>query len=349
MAISIIYKDGIGIGEGLNVKRPATAIAALALAVACAPSLAATQDVSSQVPQAPKPTFRSAVDLVSVAAVVRDRKGRFARNLRKDDFVVEDGGARREIVDFRSDENAPVRVALLFDVSGSMRLASHLEDARQSARQVLSALRLHSDADEAAVFSFDMNLQSLQPFTNDVGAIELALSRVAPYGQTSLYDAIAQTARNLVQTRPGDPRRRAVIVFTDGIDTSSELTPHQVSGIASAIDVPVYVMTVVSEVDREKGSQSQLAESSLRDLSRATGGDLFVTSVPAEESIAARQIVDELRHQYVLAFAASPDAGWHGVIVKTTNKDLTVRARRGYSAGARAGSDGFESFSFNSF
>lgn len=321
-------------------KRP-YATAALALALVCAPSVASPQDTFSQTPnQTPKPTFRSAVDLVSVAAVVRDRKGRFARNLRREDFVVEEGGARRTIIDFRADDNAPVRVALLFDVSGSMRLASRLEDARQAARHVLSALRLggSANADEAAVFSFDMNLQSLQPFTADAGAIENALARVLPYGQTSLYDAIAQTARRVVESRPGDPRRRAVIVFTDGLDTSSELRPAQVSAIAAAIDVPVYVMTVVSTVDREKGSQGEQSEAPLRDLSRATGGDLFVTSAPAHESIAARQIVDELRHQYVLAFAASPDAGWHGLTVKTRDRDLIVRARNGYSAGAHIGS-----------
>jgi VWFA-related protein len=273
--------------------------------------------------------------------VVRDRKGRFARNLHKEDFVVEEAGSRRDVIDFRADDNAPVRVALLFDVSGSMRLATRLEDAREAARQVLSAMRLGTDADEAAVFSFDMNLQSLQPFTADAGAIENALARVLPYGQTSLYDAIAQTARNVVESRPGDPRRRAVIVFTDGLDTSSELKPEQVSAVAAAIDVPVYVMTVLSPVDREKGTQADLAGAPLRDLSRATGGELFVTSAPAHESVAARQIVDELRHQYVLAFAATPGSGWHGVTVKTTNKDLNVRARSGYAAGRGTGSDSF--------
>jgi VWFA-related protein len=330
--------DGITIGmsRGVTTRTPAAAL--LALALVCGSSLATAGVL--QTPQA-TPTFRSAVDLVNVAAVVRDRKGRFVRSLHKDDFVVEEAGARRDIVDFRADDNAPVRVALLFDVSGSMRLASRLEDARQSARQVLSVLRLQSDADEAAVFSFDMNLQSLQPFTADPGAIEQALSRVAPYGQTSLYDAIAQTAGRVVENRPGDPRRRAVIVFTDGVDTSSEMTPAQVAAAAAAIDVPVYVMTVVADVDRDKGSQAEQAEGPLRDLARATGGELFVTSAPAHESVAARQIVDELRHQYVLAFAAAPEAGFRRLAVRTTNKDLIVRARSGYAAGRRAGSESF--------
>jgi Ca-activated chloride channel homolog len=301
--------------------------------------------VRAQDPAPQRPTFKSAVDLVTVAAVVRDRHGRFLRDLKKDDFLVSENGARRALVDFKADDNAPVRIALLFDVSGSMRVASKVEEARQAARHVLSALRMGDlDADEAAVFSFDIGLQSLQPFTADPGAIESALMRVVPYGQTSLYDAIADTARGVADTAPGDRHRRAVIVLTDGVDTSSEMTPEQVSAIASAIDVPVYVITVVSPLDHQGGpdavdsATADVRESVLRTLARWTGGELFVASAPAHASVAARQIVDELRHQYVLAFGASPAAGWHAVNVKVRQKDATVRARSGYAAGAHVGS-----------
>ena len=316
------------------------ATAALSLLLVCVPSLAAPQEPSSQ---PVKPTFRSAVDLVSIAAVVRDKRGRFARNLTKDDFIVEEGGARRDIIDFHAADDAPIRVALLFDVSGSMRMSTRLEQARQAARHVLSALRLSganlgeaASRDEAAVFSFDMNLQSLQPFTADAGAIEQALARVQPYGQTSLYDAIADTSRAVGTTSATDRHRRAVIVFTDGMDTSSLLKPEQVAAIASAIDVPVYVMTVTSDLvhDREPVQE----EAPLQSLARWTGGTLFVTSAPAHESVAARQIVEELRHQYVIAFGASASNGWRPLTVKTKDRDLSVRARSGYAAGTKAGS-----------
>jgi VWFA-related protein len=308
---------------------------ALTLLLLYAPSLAAYQDSPSQ--PAAKTTFRSAVDLVSVAAVVRDKRGRFARNLTKEDFVVQDGGRRRDIVDFRSDENAPVRVALLFDVSGSMRLSSRLEGARQASRHLLSALNLAGGFDEAAVFSFDMNLQSLQSFTADAAAIESAIARVEPYGQTSLYDAVAETARSVAAPGPRDRHRRAVVVFTDGLDTSSLLKPEEVSAIASGIDVPVYVVTVLSQGERDR-EDLRAEENPLGSLARWTGGQLFMTSAPAHESLAARQIVDELRHQYVLAFSASATNGWRPLDVKTKDRDLTVRARSGYTAGARAGS-----------
>ena len=128
--------------------------------------------------QEPRPTFRSSVDLVSVAAVVRDHKGRFVRDLKRSDFTILEGGQPRPIVEFHAEQDAPIRVALLFDVSGSMGVGSKLDEARQAARQVLSVLRVNAAPrarDEAAVYSFDTRLQALQGFTADPGAIEDAL------------------------------------------------------------------------------------------------------------------------------------------------------------------------------
>lgn len=328
-----------------------TITAALPLLLVLTPSIGFGQETA----QAPRPTFRSAVDVVTIAAVVRDRHGKFARNLKKEDFNVEEDGARRDIVDFHADQDAPVRLALLFDVSGSMRLGSKIEDARQTARQVLADLRLGANddpwtgsassgglpRDEAAVFSFDMNLQSLQPFTSDASAIERALSHVAPYGQTSLYDAIAQTARQVAAASPGDLHRRAVVVLTDGIDTSSELTPDRVSEIASAIDVPVYVIALLTASEYEDqaagAARADVPQDTLRRLARWTGGELFMTNAPAHQSVAARQIVDELRHEYVLAVNATPASGWHPLEVTVRDRGLTVRARSGYAAARRTG------------
>ena len=304
--------------------------AALPLLMVVAPSVVSLSATGLQ----QTPTFRSSVDVVTVAAVVRDRHGRFARDLTKNDFIIEEAGRPRQIVEFHADEDAPVRVALLFDVSGSMRLIGRLDEARAAARQLLETLRLNGGTDRAAVFSFDMNLQSLQSFTSDTGAIEHAFSRVAPYGQTSLYDAIAMTAHEVAHG-PGHPARQAVVVFTDGVDTSSELSPDRVAEIASAIDVPVYVVVIMAPseyADQAAGVQAHtdVPESTLRHLAQWTGGELFLTSAPAHESVAARQIVDELRHEYVLAFDASTGGGWHPLAVKVKDRSMTVRARSGY-------------------
>jgi Ca-activated chloride channel homolog len=292
-------------------------------------------------PQEPRPTFRSSVDLVSVAAVVRDHKGRFVHDLKRSDFTILEGGEPRPIVEFHAEQDAPVRVALLFDVSGSMSVGSKLEDARQAARLLLSVLRVRGSArtrDEAAVFSFDTRLQSLQGFTADQSAIEDALSRVEPYGETSLYDAIAQTARG-VAAAAADRflQRRAVIVITDGVDTSSQMTPAEVSAIASGIDIPVYVMAVITPIDEQTQPAGGLPvnadrPSDLRSLAEWTGGEMFVMSAPAHQSVAARRIVDELRHQYMLAFDASSAGAPRPLEVRMRDRRLIVRARSGYAA-----------------
>jgi Ca-activated chloride channel family protein len=275
--------------------------------------------------------FKSSVDLVRVAAVVRDRKGRFVQDLTVRDFEVLDGGLTRHIADFRPDI-AGVSVAVLFDVSGSME--GHMPNAREAASHVLSWL--DASLDEAAIFTFDTHLDERTPFTTGLKTLPNVLTEVVPFGATSLHDAIAKTARK-VGAREG--RRRAVVVLTDGNDTASTLTPSQVSAIASGIDVPVYIFGIVPSIDNPNGdSSAQLVERSaftgpLADLAAWTGGHVFVASTPGQRSIAARQIIDELRHQYIIAFESSGKPGWHPLVVRARNKDLIVRARSGYIAG----------------
>jgi VWFA-related protein len=283
------------------------------------------------------PTFRSSTTVVSVTAVVRDRKGRFVRDLEQKDFVVAESGRQKPILDFRAESDGPVRLALLFDVSGSMRVASRAVDARQAARHVLSALR---PSDEAALFAFDTRLSLVRGFTSDIDSLIASLDRVdTPYGQTSLYDAVAETARSVADEKPdrlAQVQRRAVVVLTDGIDTKSRLTAADVSGIASSIDVPVYVLAVMHSVDDPRDERTEAGDSALRNLAHWTGGDLFISTAPAHASVAARRIVDELRHQYVLAFEGSGLAGWHALEVRARDRDLVVRARAGYMASGGA-------------
>lgn len=281
------------------------------------------------VAQAPVATFSSSIELVRVSTIVRDHKGRFVQDLSARDFEVLDGGQLRPIVDFRRDL-AGVSVGLLFDVSGSME--NTLSDAREAATHLLSWLE---PKDEAAVFTFDTRLDEIAPFTSGLRTLPDSMATVTPFGATSLHDAIARMAER-VGTREG--RRRAVVVFTDGRDNSSRLTPSQVSGIASSIDVPVYVFAAVPSIDNLSTQYSTNEGSSslagpLNDLAAWTGGRVFVASTPAARSAAARQIVDELRHQYLIAFESSGMSGWHPLVVRARSKDLTVRARSGYIAG----------------
>jgi Ca-activated chloride channel family protein len=279
--------------------------------------------------------FKSSVDLVSVTAVVRDKKGRFVSDLSREDFIVVEGGERRPIIGFNAEANGPVRVAVLFDISGSMRVGTKAVDARQTARHLFSSLK---DGDEAALFAFDTQLDRVTGFTRDFKGLEAKIEDVErPFGQTSLYDAIAETAK-VIAAEAGDGKlkqRAAIVVLTDGIDTKSRLTAPEVSAIASSIDVPVYIVAVMSPVDDPRNADygTGSMSSGLSDLARWTGGDIFIAVAPAHASIAARQIVSEMRHQYMLAFEASARAGWRPLEVKAQNRELIVRARSGYKAG----------------
>ena len=294
----------------------------------------AGQTVQPDAADQPTGIFKSGVDLVTVSATVRDRRGRAVSDLTAQDFEVLDRGVRRRITEFRT-EAAPVSVAILFDVSGSMDIASRMLAARFAAHHVLSSLE--HGRDEAALFAFDSRLHEVAPFTVDTRTLQGALGEVDPFGATSLHDAIADTAKHISARANG---RRAIIVLTDGLDTASRLTPAEVSGIASEIDVPVYVIAVVLPIDNPEENGRPVADGqvpasvgTIRELAAWTGGELFYASTPADTSRVARQVVRELRQQYLIAFEPGTDAGWHPIEIRTTKKNLTVRARGGYVAG----------------
>jgi Ca-activated chloride channel family protein len=299
-------------------------------AQAPAPQPPAVQQPAGQQPlQAP--TFKTGVNLVSVTATVRDGRGRVVRNLQRKDFEIFEKGRSRPILEFKASDQGPISLAILFDVSGSMRMASNMEAGKRAVEFILSWVQPH--ADEIALFTFDRDLRQETPFTNDPAKVRKALNSMTAIGSTSLYDAIGDTAKKL-GNRPSP--RRAVVVITDGVDTSSTMKPSDVSGIASAIDVPVYVVAVVSPLDHAGEEYAVVPETgvsgNLENLAHWTGGSLTLVSTPAHASLAARELITELRHQYLLAFEASKESGWYSLDVRTRRRELTVRARSGYFA-----------------
>lgn len=305
----------------------------LAVFLACltgSSTLAAAQPVLQAPPvQEQRPTFKATVQRVAVAAVVRDRKGRPVTDLKETDFQLFDGGEPRKIIDFRT-ETTPVSVALLVDFSGSMDVAVKREAAHEISWHLLSWLK---GKDEVGLFAFDKTLQEIEPFGPAPGNVLKKLEVLRPFGATSLFDAIAETGRILAsQSGP----RRAIVALTDGADNASRLTAEQVSGIASGIDVPVYIVLVISPLDRAGTSTvnedqiDALQAGRLGDLARWTGGEIFAAVGPSVTSQAARQIVTELRHQYLLAFEPSTRPGWHPIELRTRDNEHIVRARSGY-------------------
>jgi Ca-activated chloride channel family protein len=274
--------------------------------------------------------FRASSERVMVAIVARDGNGRAMPGLSAADFEVFDRGEPRRILDFRNDLS-PISVALLLDTSGSMHIGFKMQRANEVGHFLLASM--NEGVDEAALFVFDKTVRTAQPFTGEFDAVRAALASVDPYGSTSLYDAIAATAQQLA-LRPG---RRALVVLTDGVDTSSQLTAPEVSGIASAIDMPVYVVAVDTSIDvsAEHALKAEDASGHLSDLARWSGGMFYRATNPAEGSIAARQIVTDLQHQYLIAFEPGAAPGWHRIEVRARQK-MTLQARSGYWVGPSA-------------
>jgi Ca-activated chloride channel homolog len=237
----------------------------------------------------------------------------------------------RPIIDFEADDRAPVTIAILLDTSGSMRVGSKLAAAREVVRRFAADLRDGPDA--VGLFTFDGGLHELQPFTHHPAAVSESFSDAAPFGITSLYDAVAATARRLEAQPAG---RRAIVVVTDGVDTGSTLTPPEVSARASAIDAPVYIVATGSKaeqagyVDRAAAPNSR-STSDARDLAVWTGGELLWAAGVGDAAARARQILGELRQQYLIAIEPASVEDWRPLEVRVRNHPhLVVRTRSGY-------------------
>ena len=233
------------------------------------------------------------------------------------------------IVNLQADDSSPATVALLVDGSGSMRLGAALDGSRRISEAVLRGLDERRDS--AALFSFDTRLLTLRDFTGDFDVIRCDLHEIEPWGSTSLYDAIAGTA-GVVADRVRT--RRAVVVLTDGGDTTSTYSPDAVAVIASSIDVPVYVFSLGEAGSTGDGKAGATQENALAALARATGGDLFVASTEAQITAAVGRVLDELRHQYVFAFNGSDAIGVHPVEIRTRQPKMRVTSRKWYRSGS---------------
>jgi Ca-activated chloride channel homolog len=303
--------------------------AMVSAAIVASPSAQQTRQISSTTAPVDPPvvSFRSAVSLVSVSAVVRDRRGKVMSSLKETDFEVIDGGERRAVIDFHADATAPASVALLIDGSGSMRLSAKHMIARDISRNLLASL--DAKRDTAALMSFDTRLLTLCEFTKDFDRIHKGLYEVQTFGSTSLYDAVAGAAARVADRTQN---RRAVIVLTDGSDNASNFSPERVSWIASTIDVPVYVFAI-GDRDMTSDDEDHRAKAGpLGEIARATGGDLFIADTPALVAAAVRRVTDELRHQYVIAFESSTKGGLRRVEVRTRKAELRVSSRNWYQA-----------------
>jgi Ca-activated chloride channel homolog len=302
--------------------------------------LSGQQPSPAQVRPAPQATFKSGVEVVTVSVSVRDDEGKVIQNLTRSDFEVFDSGFKKEIRDFFVGDS-PISLAILLDISGSMAVGGNIDRAREAV--AVATMNLRGDTDEGALFTFDSELRQVVGFTTDTRRIHQVSLKGKPWGQTSLYDAVGHAARAVAKR---SNKHRALLVISDGVDTASRMTAAEVSGIASSIDVPVYLLRVVNPLDHPGGEHEVIETdgrtaqaATLADLARWTGGDIRVSSVPAHTSTAIQDLFTELRHQYLITFEPGARPGWHPLEIRTRKKSLVVHARGGYmSAPTRSGS-----------
>jgi Ca-activated chloride channel family protein len=278
-------------------------------------------------------SFSVRSDLVVFSATAIDGKGRPVTDLRQEDFRVYDEGRVRPLAHFHEGRGLPARVLILFDASGSMG-TDRVANARQAASQLLHAL---SPEDEVAVAGFDSRYWGVVAFTRDRGAVRRGLDSITAFGSTALHDALDKAARDIASHGEG---RRAVVVLTDGIDTSSQKKADEVIARSRALDVPIYAVSVVSPLDdpgsksflgRKEAGEAASASETLARYAELSGGAAFRVSNVAGLRIAADQIAGELKHQYRLGWDPSQGPSrFRRVVVLATRKGVTVRTRSGY-------------------
>jgi Ca-activated chloride channel family protein len=274
------------------------------------------------------PRFRNAVELVEVTATVTDKDGRFATDLRQEDFAVYEDGKLQTISHF-SNERAPISLGILLDSSGSMDPEKMGAAKASIARLVMDLL----DPDDEFFFvEFGYSAALTQEWTSDRRLIRRALDDVRrPTGDTALNDAIALALPTAEAGRHG---KKALLVITDGNDTNSAVSLSELRQLIMDTDVLVYALGIDrASPSRQKGDQRLDAEA-LRQITDDTGGRTEIVRGPRALDATITRLADELRHQYSFGFSSGlpSDGQWHSIHVDTRGRRLNVRARRGYVA-----------------
>jgi Ca-activated chloride channel family protein len=270
--------------------------------------------------------IRTNTDLVVLNVTVTDKAGQYVPGLRLSDFTIfEDGKpVSADGISSFSVHEAPFASVVLLDTSGSME--SRLSLARSAAIRFLDRLR---EEDVAAVYKFDSKVEQVQEFSSEKDLAPMAFGMKAD-GLTTLNDAIVDAAKALA-ARP--EKRKAIVVLSDGIDTSSNATADK--AIESALAVGASIYTVDMSASNGTGFRNQQSAAVLKSFAEKSGGRFVATPGGPALRDAFASIADELGHQYTIAFRPlnqSHDGKWHKLDVKISRSDLLVRSRKAYKA-----------------
>jgi Ca-activated chloride channel family protein len=304
----------------------------LVIAAAASPR-ASTGGPQAQTPPAQRETtFRSGIDLVALNVTVTDASNRYLTDLMAEDFLVYENGVKQEI-GYVSRTNLSLSVSLLLDSSASMD--DKMRTTQEAASGFVQSLR---PEDQAQVIDFDSRVNVLAPFTSSKADLEKAIASTVAGGSTSLYTAIYIALRELKKTETRgteDLRRRAVIVLSDGEDTSSLVSYDEVLELAKRTETAVYAIGIRSKEPTGSGRGSGQADFALRQLTTQTGGRVFFPTSADELKAIYALISQELSSQYLVGYTSSDqkrDGAWRRINVRTSRPGATARTRMGYYA-----------------
>jgi Ca-activated chloride channel family protein len=313
-------------------RRAAGAVLAL-LAIGAAPLLlAGGPQVPAPPPGQAAPTFRSGVDLVALNVTVTDPSNRYLTDLTADEFLVYEDSVKQSVAYF-SRTNLSMSVALLLDSSASMD--DKMRTTQEADSGFVQSLR---PEDQAEVIDFDSRVTVLAPFTSSKPDLEKAIASVVPGGSTSLYTAVYIALRELKKTESrgtDDLRRRAVVVLSDGEDTSSLVAYDEVLEAAKRSETAIYAIGIRSKDANAFGKGYGQADYALRQLTTQTGGRVFFPSSVDELKTIYALIAQEQSSQYLVGYTSTNpkrDGSWRRLNLRATRPGATARTRMGYYA-----------------
>lgn len=304
------------------------AFAVLSFLLAAAIAVAQTPPVSPTPADAPTYTESVGTEYVLLPVIVLDKKGRFVDGLQKKDFRVRVETTPVLLDTFERDDGAPVSMAFLVDSSGSMEIAGKMENTKRAIRSIVEA---RQPGDDFALFAFsEGEVRMLADFSANTKKLLAALDEISAGGQTALFDAVAATPKLL----KGKNAKRAILLFTDGVDNASKLSPDDMAEILQQVSTPVYAIgmknVMYDLLDRKQ--REELFVENLRMLAASSGGKMFLVGEEDLRPLAAK-LNSEVRKQYILGFSPSGrgELKYRTVFVSLAKKgNWVVRTRRGY-------------------
>lgn len=272
-------------------------------------------------------TFCVETERVVLHVTVVDRQDRFVTDLGQEAFAVSEDTVLQELTYF-AQEDVPVSMGLVIDNSGSMR-----EKRQQVNAAALEFVKASNPQDEVFIVNFNDEAYLDQDFTSSLDRLQDALQRIDSRGGTALYDATSISLDHLAENGNTRYNKRALLVITDGEDTSSRMDLEILVRKLQASDVTIYGIGILSEEERRAARR---AERHLRSLTRPTGGPAYFPASPDEVEPLVRRIAADIRNQYIIEYNRPPGKppGYRRVQIdlKGHARSNKVRHRPGYYA-----------------